>query len=277
LLRVALRGLLARKLRTALTGFAVVIGVAFVAGTFVFTDTIDASFKDLFERTQRGVDVSVQQKQAVEEDFGVPPTMPSDTLERVQSVPGVEEAAGYVSADGSLLDPEGEPILSNGPPTIIVTSGPERFDPFDYTEGGPPAGDDEVVLDKATADEYGWGEGDTVTVAGRAPKQDYTISGVATLGDSENFGGSRLVAMTLPEAQFVTGHDGYDDISVAAEGGTSPEELKAAIAAELGPRFSVLTGKDRPRRTPPTSRTRSASSARPCWCSPASRCWSAAS
>ncbi len=244
MLRVALKGLLARKLRTVLTGVAVVIGVAFVAGTFVFTDTIDASFKDLFERTQRGVDVSVQQKQAVEEDFGVPPTMPSDTLERVQSVPGVEEAAGYVSADGSLLDPEGEPILSNGPPTIIVTSGPDRFDPFDYTEGGPPAGDDEVVLDKATADDYGWGEGDTVTVAGRAPKRDYTVSGVATLGDSENFAGSRLVAMTLPEAQRVTGHDGYDDISVAAEGGTSPEELKAAIAAELGPRFSVLTGKE---------------------------------
>ena len=101
--------------------------------------------------------------------------MPSDTLERVQSVPGVEEAAGYVSADGSLLDPEGEPILSNGPPTIIVTSGQDRFDPFDYTEGGPD-GDDEVVLDKATADEYGWGEGDTVTVAGRAPKKDYTVS-----------------------------------------------------------------------------------------------------
>jgi putative ABC transport system permease protein len=52
LLRVAVKGLLARKLRTFLTGFAVVIGVAFVAGTFVFTDTIDASFTDLFERTQ---------------------------------------------------------------------------------------------------------------------------------------------------------------------------------------------------------------------------------
>ena len=244
MLRVALKGLLARKLRTVLTGFAVVIGVAFVAGTFVFTDTIDASFKDLFERTQRGVDVSIQQKQAVEEDFGVPPTMPAGTLDRVTAVDGVEEAAGYVSADGSLLDDEGEPILSNGPPTIIVTHGPDRFDPFDYVQGGPPESDDEVVLDKATADEYGWGPGDTVTVAGRAPKKDYTVAGVATLGDSENFGGSRLVAMTLPEAQRVTGHDGYDDISVAAESGTSPKELKAAIATELGPRFSVLTGKE---------------------------------
>jgi putative ABC transport system permease protein len=56
-LRLALRGLLARKLRTVLTGFAVVLGVAFVTGTFVFTDTIDASFKNLFERAQKGVDV----------------------------------------------------------------------------------------------------------------------------------------------------------------------------------------------------------------------------
>jgi putative ABC transport system permease protein len=245
LLRVALKGLLARKLRTVLTGFAVVIGVAFVAGTFVFTDTIDASFKDLFERVQRGVDVSIQQKQAVEQDFGVPPTMPADALERVQAVDGVEEAAGFVSYDrASLLDEQGEPILSNGPPTIIVTPGPERFDPFDYTEGGPPESDDEVVLDKATADKYGWGEGDSVTVVGRTPAEEYTISGVATLGESENFGGSRLVAMTLPEAQRVSGHDGYDDISVAAEDGTSPEELKAAIAAELGPGYSVLTGEE---------------------------------
>src|SRR5918997_6634590 len=122
MLRVALKGLLARKLRTALTGFAVVIGVAFVAGTFVFTDTIDASFKDLFERTQKGVDVSVQSRLAVEADFATPPPMAPDTLERVQAVPGVEEAAGSVSFDGTLLDPEGEPILSQGPPTIVVSS-----------------------------------------------------------------------------------------------------------------------------------------------------------
>ena len=153
MLRVALKGLLARKLRTVLTGFAVVVGVALISGTFVFTDTIDASFKDLFERTSRGVDVSVQQKLAVDEPFAPPPTMPAETLEKVQAVDGVEAAAGGVSAEGSLLDREGDPILSNGPPTIIVTAGTDRFDPFDYTEGGPPDSDDEVVLDKATADE----------------------------------------------------------------------------------------------------------------------------
>jgi putative ABC transport system permease protein len=139
LLKVALKGLLARKLRTTLTGFAVVIGVAFVAGTFVFTDTIDASFKDLFERASKGTDVSVQSRLAVEEDFATPPPMEASTLERVQGVDGVAEAAGFVSADATLLDPDGEPITSGGPPTLLLSSGPERFDPFTYDEGGRPS------------------------------------------------------------------------------------------------------------------------------------------
>jgi putative ABC transport system permease protein len=244
MLRLALKGLLARKLRTALTGFAVVLGVAFVAGTFIFTDTIDASFKNLFERTQKGVDVSVTARVAVHEEFAAPPTMPAGTLERVRSVGGVEEAAGSVSSDGTLLDREGEPILSNGPPTIIVSTGPERFDPLTYVDGDKPGGPDELALDKGTADEHGFGAGDTVTLSGRAPAKRYTVSGVVTLGESENLAGSRLVVLTLPEAQRVTRHDGYDEISVAAAGGITPEALKAAIAAELGRDFEVRTGKE---------------------------------
>jgi putative ABC transport system permease protein len=217
-----------------------------VAGTFVFTDTIDASFKDLFERTQKGTDVSVQARLAVEEAFKQPPTMPAGTLDRVRSVPGVDEAVGSVSYDrGALLDDKGKPILSNGPPTIIVSGGPERFDPLTYVQGHKVESDDEVVIDKATADEYGFRAGERVTVVGSMPKKEYTVAGVSTLGDSENLAGSRLVQMTLPEAQRVSGHDGYDDISVAAERGTSPEQLKAAISKELGTKdFAVRTGKE---------------------------------
>jgi putative ABC transport system permease protein len=244
-LKVALKGLWARKLRTALTGFAVVIGVAFVAGTFVFTDTIDASFKDLFERASKGTDVSVQTQLVVEEDFATPPPMDASTLDRVESVDGVAEAAGFVSGDVSLLDREGEPILSGGPPTLLLTSGPERFDPLEYTEGGPPGTADEVVIDKATADEFSWGEGDTVTIAGRAPKKDYTVSGVARLGDSDNLAGSRMALVLLEEGQRALDMEGeLSDISVAADSGTSPEELKAAIAAELGRGYAVRTGEE---------------------------------
>jgi putative ABC transport system permease protein len=249
LLKVALKGLATRKLRAFLTGFAVVLGVAFVAGTFVFTDTIDASFRDLFERASKGTDVSVQSRQAVEADFEQAPIMPTDTLQRVESVDGVEEAFGSVSFDVTLLDRDGDPIVSNGPPTLALTAPPERFDPFEYTEGGPPTNDDEVALDKSTADKYDFHEGDTVTVTGATPAKQYTVSGVAKIGDSNNLAGARMVMMTLPESQRVTGHDGFDDISVAAADGTSPEELKAAIQRELGPEFAVRTGKEQVDKT----------------------------
>jgi putative ABC transport system permease protein len=243
--RIAMRGLLARKLRTVLTGFAVVLGVAFVAGTFVFTDTIDASFKNLFERAHQGEDVNIEASQPVKQDFGAPPTMPKATLDRVKGLPGVKAAEGNVNANGTLLDNKGKPILSGGPPTIILSASTNKiFQALEYKEGSSPTTADQIALDKGTADKYHWKPGDRVTLAGRAPKKTYTVSGIATLGGSNSTGGARYAILQLAEAQRVTGHAGYDDISLAADGGTSPEQLKAAVKRELGGGFNVRTGKE---------------------------------
>ena len=246
MLRIATRGLLARKLRTVLTGFAVVLGVAFVAGTFVFTDTIDASFKDIFERAHKGEDVSVEARQAVKADFSTPATMPSSVLARVRGLPGVKDAEGSVNADVSLLDKKGDPILSQGPPTIAYSANTDpTFQALEYPSGNAPSNEGEVAIDRATADKYGWKPGDRVTVAGRAPKRTYTVSGLFTLGSSDSLGGSRGVVFTLPEAQRVTGHHGYDSISLAAAGGTTPEQLKHTVIGALGARqFDIRTGKE---------------------------------
>src|SRR4051794_30629995 len=160
--KLALKGLLTRKLRSVLTGFAVVIGVAFVVGTLVFTDTIDASFKNLFERTQKGVDVEIESRQAVKADFSVPPTMPAAVLDRVKATPGVDVAEGSVSSDGTLLDKQGKAITSNGPPTLILSASEVKaFQSLDYESGGPPTGPDEVALDRGTSKGYGFKVGDT--------------------------------------------------------------------------------------------------------------------
>src|SRR3954453_11803503 len=240
-----MRGLWARKLRTVLTGFAVVLGVAFVAGTFVFTDTIDNSFKDLFERAHKGEDVNIEATQAVKQDFGAPPTMPASTLQRVRDLPGVRAAEGDVNADGTLLDPKGKPILSGGPPTIILSASSDKtFQSLEYKTGDAPQDAGQIAIDKATADKYHWRPGDRVTLAGRAPKKTYTGSGIATLGGSNSTGGARSAIPARPEAQRMTGHHGYDDISLAADGGTKPEQLKAAVKRELGGGFNVRTGKE---------------------------------
>ncbi|MDA0166139.1 FtsX-like permease family protein [Solirubrobacter ginsenosidimutans] len=242
--KLALKGLLSRKLRSVLTGFAVVIGVAFVVGTLVFTDTIDASFKNLFERTAQGVDVDVEAHQAVKADFSSPPTMPSDTLPKVKATPGVKVAEGSVSSDGTLLDKDGKPITSNGPPTLIVSASQEKiFQSLEYPSGGAPQSADEVAIDRGTSKKYGFKVGDTVTVTSDAPAKQYKVSGVATLDGKDNLAGAKLVVMTLPEAQRMTGHDGYDSISVST-GSNSPDTVKAALKKELGSDFNVRTGKE---------------------------------
>src|SRR4051794_154413 len=155
--KLALRGVLTRKLRSVLTGFAVVIGVAFVVGTLVFTDTIDESFKNLFERTQKGVDVEVEARQAVKSDFSAPPTMPASVLETVKSTPGVATAVGSVNGDGTLLDKQGKVITSNGPPTLILSVSTEKiFQTLDYESGDRPQNADEVAIDRGTSKKYGF-------------------------------------------------------------------------------------------------------------------------
>src|SRR4051812_16246850 len=171
--------------------------------------------------------------------------MPADALEKVKATPGVEIAEGGVSANGTLLDKQGEPLKSNGPPTILVSGSEEKvFQSLDYEPGGrPPQNADEVALDRGTAKQEDFKVGDMVTVSGSEPAKQYKVSGIASLDGKDNLGGAKLVVMTLPEAQRMTGHDGYDSISVST-GGKHQDEVKAAIQQELGKDFNVRTGKE---------------------------------
>jgi putative ABC transport system permease protein len=243
-LKLALKGLLARKLRTVLTGFAVVLGVAFVVGTFVYTDTIDASFKDLFERTSVGVDVAVTTKLAVERQFGEQRPMPESVLGQVSGVDGVAAVTGSVSGNASLFGRDGKLIQSGGPGLVVSAQDQKRFEALDYPQGAAPSGPGEVALDKATADKRGFKVGDQIKIAGRAPARSYRVAGIATLGDLESFGLPTAI-MVRPEAQRVLGLPGrLTEVDAAAAGGTSPDELKARIAARLGGGYVVRTGKE---------------------------------
>ncbi len=99
------------------------------------------------------------------------------------------------------------------------------------------------MLDRGTANKYDFKVGDTVTVSGNAPAKQFKVSGIASLAGQDNLGGARLVVMTIPETQRMTGHDGYDSISVAT-GNNNPDEVKAALQRELGRDFLVRTGEE---------------------------------
>jgi putative ABC transport system permease protein len=245
MVRMAIRGLFARKLRSALTGFAVVIGVAFVAGTFIFTDTINASFTDLFERVSKGVDVNVTAKQPVEGDFGgrIQP-LPAGTLDKVAAVPGVAAAEPRFETVVSIFNDKRERVGGNGPPSIVHSTNAERFDPQTYVEGGPAEQPGQVTLDEATADREGFEVGNRILIAGREPAKGYEISGITNVGDQKSIGIQSL-SMPLAEVQKLAQEPGsVSEVVAAAEGGTSPEQLKAGISRALQGSAVVRTGKE---------------------------------
>jgi putative ABC transport system permease protein len=244
MLKLAFRGLAARKLRTALTSIAVVLGVAFVAGTFMFTDTIDAAFKDLFERSSKGTDVSVTARETVESEEEQAPPVPSSVLDRVRDAPGVAEAEGVIDSEVSVLDDKGDRVGQGW--SAVSSVRPDRFEPTIYPEGRAPRSSGEIAIDEGTADRESYELGQSVTVAGEAPAKRYRIVGFSKVeGFSGGLGGAVIVTATLPEAQRIADKQGrYDEIVVAADQGTSPNELKAGLKRELGSAVTVRTGKE---------------------------------
>ena len=242
--RIALRNLWERKLRTTLTALAIVLGVMMVGATYVLTDTIDRSFEDIFTQSNEGVDAVVTKREVIEADDGQVPPFSEGILRMVERTDGVAEAAGGISdPQVAIIGSDGEPRGGNGAPSFGFSVVPERFDPLTYVEGTKPATDDEVVIDKATADAEGFGIGDQVTIAGKAAARSYTVVGIATLGDIDSFGGATMALLTLPEAQRITGKEGQlDQVQVAAAEGTSPDQLAANLTAALPRSVQAETG-----------------------------------
>jgi putative ABC transport system permease protein len=247
MLRVALRGVFARRLRAALTALAVFLGVALMCGTYVLTDTFNNSFGQIFSESNEGVDVAVVPKEVVETESGAePPPLAAELLGEIQQVDGVAEAAGGLFSSGvTLIDDSGARIGSENAPAFGASTQPKRFDAFDYEEGRPPETADEVAIDKLSADNADLSVGDTVKVGGAVPARVYDIVGVAKLGEVDSFGGA-TVAILLPEEvqRLADKKDEFDTISVAAESGVSPEQLKRRIALVMPDNVEVRTGEE---------------------------------
>jgi putative ABC transport system permease protein len=225
-----------------------VLGVMMVAGTYVLTDTIDASFEEIFTEGNEGTDAVVTSREVVETDDGSLPPFDASILNQVRATEGVAAATGSIADQSvAIIGSDGEPLGGNGAPSLGFSTEPgdERFDPLTYVEGGVPTANDEVVIDKASADSEGYELGDQITLAARAGSGEYTLAGIATLGDVDNFGGATFSVLTLPEAQRITGKQGQlDQINVAAEEGLSPERLAANLSAELPSSVEVETGEE---------------------------------
>ncbi len=247
--KATLKGLMAHKLRLAATALAIVLGVSFVSGTYVLTDTITASFDSLFKQVTQGIDVAVRS----EETFGgfetgeVRDPMPASLLERIQAVDGVRVAEGSVTGYAQLVGKDGKAVTTGGAPSLGVSFNQDtQFTAGSTVRSGRlPSGPTEMAIDAKTAEDTGYVVGDRAKVLFQGPARDYTVSGIIGFGEADNLGGARLVGFDLATAQEVMNREGrFDEIDVAAEGGVTPEQLRDRIRAAVDPRYEVLTGEE---------------------------------
>jgi putative ABC transport system permease protein len=242
--QLVLRGFLQRKLRVALTGIAIALGVALMAGTYVLTDTINNSFAGIFRTAQKGNSVVVAPTETLgREKRAQESPIDEAMLARVRSVPGVAEAAGGIFTQGTLLDSNRKRLTSGGAPAFIAGELPKRFESFSPVRGHLPTSASEVAIDEATASRHGLRIGRQMLVAGAAPAKRYTIVGIVKFAGGQSFGGASTAILTPAAAQYAAGEVGrYDQLDVAAEPGVTPAQLRARIRAVLPRSVDVRTG-----------------------------------
>src|SRR5918993_5070847 len=195
MLWLTIKGLLARKRRLFTTALAVTLGVAFMAGTLVLTDTIGKTFDDLFADVYAGTDAMVRAEASFEDPAGfgdLRGRLDAAVLDDVAAVDGVAYATGDVFGFAQVVDQDGEPLGNPGagPPTVGANWPEGPTNTWTLVDGEPPTGDRDVVLDAGVADDAGVTVGDRVTVLVRAAPIEATVSGIARVGGSDSPGGS---------------------------------------------------------------------------------------
>ena len=243
-----LKTLAARKLRLFTTSFAVLLGVAFMAGTLVLTDTIGKTFDKLFADVNSGTDAYVRAEAAFDSEwFGEQrPRLDTTLLDTINHVDGVAVAEGHIEAYAQLVDKAGKPIgnPNMGAPVLGASwLSNDDLNPFEISSGRPPQGDHEVVIDKGSADSAGFVVGDSTTVLTQSGPQPVEIVGIATFGDSDSPAGASYTMFTPAAAQAYLTHPGkIDAIKIVAEPGVSEEQLVANISKVVPDGTEVLTG-----------------------------------
>jgi putative ABC transport system permease protein len=245
--KFALKGLLGRKLRTALTALAIVLGVAMISGTYVLTDSIDKAFDAIFTDVREGSTLVVSGKSAfdITEGSGASATaFDESVLDDVREVDGVAEAEGSVDSETTtLIDRDNKAIVFGGAPNLgfAIANGESPFNPLTLVEGGWP-GPNEVVIDEGVADKKDFAIGDTIGVQAEGPVERMRVSGIVRFGSSNAIGGATLAGFDLPTAQRLFEKEGkLDEIAIAAEPGVSDQELAAAVADVLPADTQVRT------------------------------------
>jgi putative ABC transport system permease protein len=245
MIRATFKSLAARKLRLILSSLSIVLGVSFVAGAFVLTDSLGKVFDDLFSTVSRNVAVDVRGDKVTSGDQGdVRSLLPDTLVGTVSNVDGVQEAQGQVQGLAQLVNKKGKVVSTGGAPQFgfnwydspLLQSG-------QIVKGKAPTGPDEIAINQGLADRSDYKVGDKAPVLTDAPLKTYTIVGIVTFDGKKSFAGETEIFFDTPTAQKVLNLEGkFTEITVAADSGVSQTELRKRVAAVLPAKTQAITG-----------------------------------
>jgi putative ABC transport system permease protein len=246
MIRVALRGMLRRKLRTVLTAIAIVLGVALITGTYVLTDSIKGAFGGIFTQVYRGTDATVTGKSAFSLSNNGTTTAPpfgQSLLPKIRNLPDVADAVGGVGGNAHLIL-DGKVVHFGGAPNLGFSVDPKRpaLNSLALVEGNWP-GTNQIVIDQATGNKKDLKVGQTIGVQANGPTLQMRISGFVHFGGASSLGGATLSGFNLPTAQRLFQRIGkLDQIRAKAKPGVTPAKLADEIRTILPPHTQVRTG-----------------------------------
>jgi len=234
MLRLVLRGLATRKLRSALTAIAILLGVTMISGTFVLTDQIDRAFVQIFEQGNAQIDVVVKDKPPFE-DQQTEVYLDADVVDRVRAVEGVALAEPFLQVQGYLVA-DGEQLVSQGgAPNFVFSSLPQAMNPYTPIAGRLPEASGEVAVAKEIAEQGGLEVGQAAQLATQAGSKDVTVVGILQFGDgTTSLGGSTSVIAPLADVQAWWSLDGKASFIYAKSAdGVSEETLADRVRGAL--------------------------------------------
>ncbi|MEU5917310.1 FtsX-like permease family protein [Streptomyces sp. NPDC047141] len=243
--RTALRNVLAHKARLLMTVLAVMLGVAFVSGTLVFTDTLGQAFRNQSAKSYDDVAVSVTMYPNPEEARKTP-GLSREVVDKVAKLDGVASVTPRVDGFAGVPDKNGKLIGSGwsnkGTNFAPGKDGKDRA--YSFVAGDGPHRADQIALDRDTADKGGYKVGDPVRVATNGPVKEYTLAGVFTTEDGAVNAGGSLVVFDDAVAQKLYLKPGfYRDLTVTAAPGASDGKLLDEVLKVVPKSATGQTGK----------------------------------
>ncbi|MGW1807766.1 ABC transporter permease [Streptomyces sp. NPDC002078] len=248
-MKTSLRNFFAHKGRMALSAIAVLLSVAFVSGTLVFTDTMNTTFDKLFQATASDVTVSAKSSSDTGQTTsrtGKPPVMPASVVGEVRGAQGVRKAEGTVfSTSVTVVDAKKDKLSpSSGAPTIVGSWNGNDARTMKITSGTAPQGPDQVMVDEDTAAKHHLKLGDDIGMISAVGTHHARVSGIAAFKVT-NPGAAIFYLDTKTAQQTLIGRTGvYTNVNVTAAQGVTNDQLKKNVTAALGHGYRVQTAKE---------------------------------